>query len=283
VEITTASGEREVFDEVVMATDAESALAVLSDATAEERMLLGAFHYDPVSVAVHTDPVVMPPNRRDWAAYTYVTDRVSGPFEDAIRSYCVPMIQRWVDFDLFVSFDVPDGHLDPQKVITEFRWKHLMMDLEQILATAELHRIQGKRKTWFCGEYTSVAFGHEFSFTSGLAVAKALGADYPFEDSRLARLAFYDHACHHMKLVPPIQRGVGTGYNSLIDNGKCATDSLKRRLQREIRAEIERRLPKTIGAVIFALPGVEKLLVDAVARRLSPFEAYKKMQSEREV
>jgi predicted NAD/FAD-binding protein len=43
----------------------------------------------------------------------------------------------------------------------------------------ELHTIQGKNNTWFCGSYFGYGF-HEDALVSGLQVAEALGAKRPW-------------------------------------------------------------------------------------------------------
>ena len=104
--------------------------------------------------------------------------------------------------DLFVTCNPPEGLIEPAKVVKTMRWQHLVCDGVHPVRSAELHRIQGKRRTYFCGEYAGL-FGHEMAFTSGLAVGKALGGEFPFTDSEFARRSFYDLAVHHMKVVRP--------------------------------------------------------------------------------
>jgi uncharacterized protein len=55
VEIVSRGGEARRFDQIVLATHADQALAMLTDPTAEEKRLLGAFRYCANSAVLHSD------------------------------------------------------------------------------------------------------------------------------------------------------------------------------------------------------------------------------------
>lgn len=195
-------GESEHFDEVVMAADAETALALLEDPTPTEREILGAFTYEHSEGILHTDASVMPPERELWSDVCTVIDGENYPPDQMYYSYWITPTQPWLKPDVFETFSPPEGLIDPETIITTRKWKHMSHTRDHALASGELHRIQGTRGIWYCGGYASTAIGHEFSLTTGLVVATALGAPYPFEQDKNARVVFYDHAVHHMKLLP---------------------------------------------------------------------------------
>ena len=66
---TDAGNER--FDEVVMACHSDQSLALLADATRDEREVLGAITYHANRAVLHTDTSVLPQRRRAWAAWNY--------------------------------------------------------------------------------------------------------------------------------------------------------------------------------------------------------------------
>ncbi len=46
--------------------------------------------------------------------------------------------------------------------------------------------LQGRHGIYYCGSFTTPEGGHDLSFLSGLVAARAIGADYPFENNASA-------------------------------------------------------------------------------------------------
>lgn len=171
-EIRLAGGARERFDQVVIATHGDTALALLDDATSEEKRLLGAFRYSRNLVALHSDPVLMPKRRRAWCSWNHIGHRAT-PGEGAV-SYWMNRLQSLKGApDLFVTLN-PNKEIDAAKLIRTEVYDHPLFDAGAIAAQAEFWDIQGVRRTWFCGSYLGHGF-HEDALQSGLAVAEQLG------------------------------------------------------------------------------------------------------------
>ena len=64
-------GEAERFDEVVLATHSDQALALLADASDREHEILGAIPYQHNEAVLHTDVRLLPRRRRAWASWNY--------------------------------------------------------------------------------------------------------------------------------------------------------------------------------------------------------------------
>ena len=92
--VTSADGVVHRFDQVVLATEAGTALKLLEDPSSDEAILLGEVEYEPASIVLHTDARVMPEDRSLWAAYTYVTSEARGPFTRAHYNYYLPALGR---------------------------------------------------------------------------------------------------------------------------------------------------------------------------------------------
>ncbi|MGH7964557.1 MAG: NAD(P)/FAD-dependent oxidoreductase, partial [Candidatus Binatia bacterium] len=69
VEITPRHGQAERFDQVVIATHSDQALALLADATEMEREVLSALPYQQNEVILHTDSSLLPRQRLAWASW----------------------------------------------------------------------------------------------------------------------------------------------------------------------------------------------------------------------
>ena len=79
VEVRDTAGHWDRFDKVVLACHADQALALLGDADARERDLLGRFAYSSNEVWLHADPSLMPRRRSVWSSWNYVADRSADP------------------------------------------------------------------------------------------------------------------------------------------------------------------------------------------------------------
>jgi hypothetical protein len=172
VELRLASGARERFDQVVIATHGDTALGLLDDPTPEEKRLLGCFRYSRNLVALHTDAALMPKRRRAWSSWNHIGRR-DAPGEGAV-SYWMNRLQSLKDApDLFVTLN-PNREIDAAKLIRTEVYDHPLFDGPAIEAQMQLWDLQGARRTWFCGSYFGHGF-HEDALQSGLAVAEQLG------------------------------------------------------------------------------------------------------------
>ncbi len=173
VDITDASGQRQTFDDVVLGTHADEALAMLGDASDEERALLGAIRYTKNDTYLHTDPRLMPKRRRVWASWNYMTgvDASAG----------LPQVSYWLNRlqglktprPLIVTLN-PQTPPDADQTLATFSYDHPLYDARALAAQRDLWQLQGQRNTWFCGSYFGYGF-HEDALQSGLAVAETLG------------------------------------------------------------------------------------------------------------
>ncbi len=173
VEIVTDTAQTR-FDAVVVATHADRALALLSDADAQERQVLGAFSYRPNLAVLHSDATLMPRRTRVWSAWNYAS---IGQTADPSLSvtYWMNKLQSWLpdDLPLFLTLN-PLHEPDPAKVHARIVYDHPVLDLAADRAQDQLWDLQGHRSTWFCGAHFGAGF-HEDGLQAGLAVAEALG------------------------------------------------------------------------------------------------------------
>jgi predicted NAD/FAD-binding protein len=105
VEIRDAAGGVEIYDQVIMASHGDQTLALLADASPEERAVLGAFRYQKNRAVLHRDQSLMPRRRRCWASWVYLSD---GDFlhPKITVTYWMNLLQS-IDhrFPLFVSLN----------------------------------------------------------------------------------------------------------------------------------------------------------------------------------
>src|SRR5690242_19891799 len=69
--VTLRGGGTASFDQVVLATHSDQALALLTDPSAREHEILGAVPYQMNEAVLHTDKRLLPRRRRAWASWNY--------------------------------------------------------------------------------------------------------------------------------------------------------------------------------------------------------------------
>ena len=175
VEVKTDSGV-ERFDHVVMAGHSDQALCLLSDASAQERDILGAIGYQENDVLLHSDPAVLPSKRSFWAAWNVlVSTRAGAPH---IVSYCMNLLQGLKSPQPLIVTLNGAGHIDPHRIIKRMRYEHPVFSRGAVAAQKRKEQIQGTHRTWYAGAYWGWGF-HEDGMRSAVAIAHAFGIDWP--------------------------------------------------------------------------------------------------------
>jgi predicted NAD/FAD-binding protein len=177
--IRDAAGHTDRVDQVVLACHADEALALLSDADAQELETLGAFRFQPNRAVLHCDRALMPRRRRAWASWNYMADGARGADARVSVSYWMNSLQNLdPSAPLFVSLN-PLHEPDPALTHAAFDYAHPQFDAAAIAAQSAMGDIQGRRGAWYCGAWLGYGF-HEDGLSAGLAVAEALGARRPW-------------------------------------------------------------------------------------------------------
>lgn len=173
VEIKTHGAEPERFDHVFIASHSDQALAMLADASALEREVLGAIGYQPNEAVLHIDDTLMPRRKRAWAAWNYhVAAAVSGRAAVTYNMNILQGIAAPVQF--CVSLNRSDA-IEPARIIRKIRYAHPIFTRQAIAAQRRHAEINGDRRTWYCGAYWRFGFHED-------GVVSALNALRHFED-----------------------------------------------------------------------------------------------------
>ena len=147
---------------------------MLSDPSADESALLGAFGYTANLTILHRDAALMPRRKSIWSSWNYLARRGKSAETELCVTYWMNRLQSLpLDNPLFVTLN-PITPPRPDSVIYTAHYEHPVFDEAAIRAQRKLWQLQGQRNTWFCGAYFGSGF-HEDGLQSGLAVAEALG------------------------------------------------------------------------------------------------------------
>ena len=160
------------FDEVVIATHSDEALAMLGDATEAEKAVLGALPYRDNEVILHTDTRLLPKTQRAWSSWNYRLKPGNGR---ATVTYNMNILQG-LDAPETLCVTLNDtASINPHRILGRFNYAHPQFTLAGMQAQQRWGDINGQNGTWFCGAYWQNGF-HEDGLSSGLRVAENLCA-----------------------------------------------------------------------------------------------------------
>jgi predicted NAD/FAD-binding protein len=176
VEVDTASGDHHAFDKVVLATHADDALALLTDAEEAETELLGSFGYSTNVAWLHRDDTVLPAHRRARASWNYRLEDCDTLTDRTRVSYWMNRLQGHPESDpLVVTLNPAEGPA-PEHVVATMTYQHPTYTAASVAAQARLGSLNSDRLA-FAGAYHGWGF-HEDGCRSGVAAAEALGATW---------------------------------------------------------------------------------------------------------
>lgn len=174
------AGGSERFDRVVLACHSDQALAILGTETTEsQRKVLSSIRYQSNRAVLHTDPALLPRDRKLWSAWNYVAARGEPGQQPVGVSYLISALQPLPFATPVVVTLNPARDPDPATVIAEFEYAHPIFDGSAIAARA-LSAVQGEGGVWFAGAWGGYGF-HEDGLKSALCVANGLGVRAPWQ------------------------------------------------------------------------------------------------------
>jgi len=161
----------ENFDYIFMACHSNEALAILKDASNNEKEILGAIPYTNNEVYLHTDSSIMPKYKLSWAAWNYNID--SKESEPITLTYNMNILQNIkIETPVLVTLN-PKGCIDPKKIIKKLNYAHPTFSIDSITAQKKHHIISGINRTFFAGAYWGNGF-HEDGVKSAYDSVKQL-------------------------------------------------------------------------------------------------------------
>jgi len=193
VVVEDEGGERETFDEVIFACNANQTLMILDKPTMLERYVLSSVRYDSElhnHAIVHSDSSVLPDNEVKplTTRSTHVEQYGARPDNYEI-TYIMHNQQPWAnrsDKPCLVTYN-PISRIDEEKIVEKRWFQHIVHDVRHVALIIHLFRfLQGKRRTWHCGAHTLIN-SQETCLITGMAAARQMGADYPFDDPEARR------------------------------------------------------------------------------------------------
>jgi uncharacterized protein len=174
--VSSSSPEHHSFDKVVIATHADEALRLLTDADERESALLGAFGYSSNVAWLHRDESVLPALVRGRASWNYRLEGCTAFTDRSKVSYWMNRLQGHPDAEPLVVTLNPDEADAPAGAIATMTYLHPTYTAASVAAQEGLPALSTERLA-FAGAYHGWGF-HEDGCRSGVAAAEALGVTW---------------------------------------------------------------------------------------------------------
>ena len=157
------------YDKVIIASHADEALKMISDPTADEYKILKNFKYRENVAVIHFDETIMPKNKKAWCSWN--SSMSIDNIEKTSVTYWLNQLQNLkIDKDIFLTIN-PFREIPKDKIFKKVRFTHPYYDNDALSNQSNLHKIQNKKNTLFCGSYFGYGF-HEDGIKSTIEMLK---------------------------------------------------------------------------------------------------------------
>ncbi len=174
VDLRLADGTIRRHDIAVVAVHADEAFQLLEDPTPKEMRLLSPWRYSRNKVFLHTDRGWMPPLERAWASWNYYRSSTGAGRAPITLTYHMNRLQHLrTRRPYFVTLN-PHRPIAARDTVAAFTYHHPMYTFASLKTQAELPRLNGQRRTYYCGSYHGYGF-HEDAVRAAVQAAALLG------------------------------------------------------------------------------------------------------------
>jgi predicted NAD/FAD-binding protein len=176
VQLRDADDRLHTVDRVVVATHADQALALLTDASDDETATLSAFGYSRNQTVLHTDSGILPGARQARSSWNYLMRSCDERADSTVVSYWMNRLHGHAgERDYIVSLNAGD-RIDPATVLARMSYEHPIYTPDAVRAQPRLASL-ATAQTVFAGAYHGWGF-HEDGCRSGVEAAAAFGAGW---------------------------------------------------------------------------------------------------------
>ena len=168
--------EHAAFDKVVIATPADVALGLLTDAGDDEQDVLGTFGYSTNLTWLHRDEAFLPAHERSRASWNYRLEDCDTLTDRTRVTYWMNRLQGLPETDPLLVTLNPDVGAVPDDVVATMTYRHPTFSPASVAAQQRLAGLNSDRLA-FAGAYHGWGF-HEDGCRSGVEAAQALGVTW---------------------------------------------------------------------------------------------------------
>lgn len=170
IEIFSKDRKPEYFDHVFLSCHSDEALALLDDASKDEKQVLGNIKYQKNIAYLHSDPSMMPARNSAWSSWNYYVPKSHKKYVNV--TYYMNRLQNLNEKnDYFVTLN-PNKEIKKSKIFKVIEYTHPVFDNPAINAQEKYAVINGQLNTWYCGAYWRNGF-HEDGVWSALRAVES--------------------------------------------------------------------------------------------------------------
>ena len=150
------------YDHVILASHADQSLKILEEPTSEEDKILKRFSYVSNKAYLHIDENLMPLRKSAWSSWNSITKD-----NRTCITYWLNKLQNLkTSKNYFLTLN-PVEQINTNKILKKIDFTHPYFNKENVKLQKDLHKLQGKKRTWFCGSYFGYGF-HEDGLKSSI-------------------------------------------------------------------------------------------------------------------
>jgi predicted NAD/FAD-binding protein len=176
VTVRLADDASSEHDAVVVATHADQALALLADPSMPERDALGRFRYSTNDTWLHGDEALLPTEPFAQASWNCDLADCRDARSPVSVTYDLNRLQGHRPGRALLCSLNPVTPVEGE-VFARMSYTHPILDGPALEGQALVSRLNGERRTWYCGAHLRYGF-HEDGVMSAVAVAKGLGVEF---------------------------------------------------------------------------------------------------------
>jgi predicted NAD/FAD-binding protein len=166
--VEDGKGGVHLADHVVLALPPYAAGPLVGQLAGTDRIVstYRRFHYNPVRVAIHTDPMYMPAKRSHWSGFNAVSD--GGDYCEGTMWY-----GAFREQNVFKSWVTYREEL-PREIVASVDFRHAHETPDFARAQAALYGYQGQGNLWFAGSHMTDVVSQESALVSAVRIAEQL-------------------------------------------------------------------------------------------------------------
>ena len=154
------------YDHVILASHADQSLKILEEPTSEEDKILKRFSYVSNKAYLHIDENLMPLRKSAWSSWNSITKD-----NRTCITYWLNKLQNLkTEKNYFLTLN-PVEQINNNKILKKIDFTHPYFNKENVKLQEDLHKLQGKKRTWFCGSYFGYGF-HEDGLKSSIELLR---------------------------------------------------------------------------------------------------------------